>query len=288
LGRGGRMNSNHLILNRVFTQNTFTDLLRGQFNSTYCEVIKRYIKNNENKSNRTLISEIYGIMTSGYRNEYVYKNTLLNELLIAKHSLKTTTALTEIPISRSKADFVLINGKAFVYEIKTELDSFDRLENQLSDYYKAFDRVCVVTCEDNLKKLEELLKDSLVGIYILTKHNSLSPRKDPIQNRSNLDAKVMFKILRKLEFENIIKTHFGELPTVSQVYYYNQCYKLFKDINIEVAYEYMLNELKKRTTLEIEEYKGIPYELKFLAYFTKYKKIDYQRLNIFLNSKFGG
>jgi hypothetical protein len=115
------MNSNQLILNRFFTQNTFTDLLREQFNSAYCEVIKRYIKDNETKSNRILISEIYEIMTRSYRNEYVYKNTLLNRLLLTKHSLKTTTALTEIPISRSKADFVLINGKAVVYEIKTEL-----------------------------------------------------------------------------------------------------------------------------------------------------------------------
>lgn len=282
------MNSNHLVLNRFFTQNTFTDLIKHQFNSAYCEVINRYVEDNETKSNRILISEIYEIMTRSYRNEYVYKNTLLNRLLITKHSLKTTTALTEIPINKSKADFVLINGKAVVYEIKTELDSLDRLESQLSDYYKAFDHVCVVTCEGNLKKLEELLKDSPVGIYILTKRNSLSPKKEPIQNKSNLDAKIMFKILRKLEFENIIKTHYGGLPTVSQFHHYNQCQKLFMDIDIEVAYEYMLNELKKRTIIEIEEYKGIPYELKFLAYFAKYKKFDYQRLNAFLNTRFGG
>lgn len=282
------MNSNHLVLNRIFTQNTFTDLLRDQFNSAYYEVINRYVEDNEIKSNRILISEIYQIMTRNYRNEYVYKNTLLNKLLIAKHSLKTTTALTEIPIGRSKADFILINGNAVVYEIKTELDSFDRLENQLSNYYRAFDHVCVVTCEDNFMKLADLLGDSPVGIYILTKRNSLSLRKEPSRNKSNLDAKIMFKILRKTEFEDIIKSHYGELPKVSQVNYYNQCYKLFKDIDVETAYDYMLKELKKRTTIEIEEYNNIPYELKFLAYFGKYKKHDYQRLNAFLNTQFGG
>lgn len=285
------MNSNsNIILNRVFTQNTFADLLTEQFNSTYCEVIKRYIdiEGIESKSNRLLISEIYKIMTQSYRNEYVYKNTLLNRLLIGKHSLKTTTALTEIPISKSKADFVLINGKAIVYEIKTELDSFDRLESQLSDYYKAFDHICVVTCEDNFRKLEGLLKDSPVGIYILTKHNRLSPRKEPIRDHSKLDTKVMFKILRKLEFENIIITHYGQLPTVSQVNHYNQCYQLFKNIDIEVAYKYMLKALKKRAIVEIEEYRDIPYELKFLTYFAKYKKSDYQRLNDFLDNEFGG
>lgn len=282
------MNSNNIILNRLFTRNTFSDLLEEQSNKAYCEVIKRYIKDIGTKSNRILISEIYKIMIHGYRNEYIYKNTLLNRLLIAKHSLKTTTALTEIPINKSKADFVLINGKAVVYEIKTELDSFYRLESQLSDYYKAFDYVCVVTCEDNFKKLEELLKDSPVGIYILTKRNSLSPRKYPIRDNSKLDPKIMFKIMRKLEFENIIETHYGELPKVSQVNHYNECYKLFKNIDIEVAYQYMLKMLKKRATLEIIEYKDIPYELKFLAYFSKYKKCDYNKLNNFLNNEFGG
>jgi len=282
------MRLNNFILNRVFTQNTFADLLTGQFNSTYCEVIKRYIEDSEVKSNRILINEIYRIMARSYRNEYVYKNTLLNKLLIAKHSWKTTTALTEIPIRKSIADFVLINGKAVVYEIKTELDGFYRLECQLSDYYKAFDRVCVVTCEGKYDKLEGWLKNYPVGIYILTKRNGLSLRKEPVRDNSRLDPNVMFKILRKKEFENILESHYGELPAVSQVNHYNQCYKLFKNINVELSYQYMLKELKNRGTVQIEEYKNIPYELKFLAYFAKYKKSDYQQLNVFLNNKFGG
>ena len=69
--------------------------------------------------------------------------------------MNTTTALTEIPIAKSKADFVLINGKAVVYEIKTELDNFDRLENQINDYYKAFDHVAVVTCKRKSSGIEE-------------------------------------------------------------------------------------------------------------------------------------
>lgn len=281
-------NNNNIILNRFFTRNTFADLLTENFNRTYVEVINRYINDIETKSNRILISEIYKIMTCSYRNEYFYKNTLLNKLLLAKHSLKTTIALTEMPISKSKADFILINGKAVVYEIKTELDGFERLGSQLNDYYKAFDHVCVVTCEDNFEKLGNLLKNSPVGIYILTKRNTLSLRKEPIKDNSRLDSKVMFKLLRKAEFENIIKIYYGEIPVVSQVNHYNQCYKLFKNICLEKSYYSMLNELRKRTNIEIEEYRNIPYELKFLAYFAKFKKGEYQQLNLFLNNEFGG
>ena len=88
-------------------------------------MIKKYINYDSTKTNSELVSEIYNILKTEYRNEYYYKNTLLNKLLLGIHSVNTTTALTEIPIAKSKADFVLINGKAVVYEIKTELDNLE-------------------------------------------------------------------------------------------------------------------------------------------------------------------
>ena len=95
------------------------------------------------------------LQTLKNRNEYYYKITLLNKLLLGIHSVNTTTALTEFPIAKSKADFVLINGKAVVYEIKTELDNLERLESQISDYYKAFDHVAVVTCIENVENVKK-------------------------------------------------------------------------------------------------------------------------------------
>ena len=60
------------------------------------------------------ISEIYHFMNYEYRNEYYYKNTILNQLLIKKHDLYNTAALTELPIGDSKADFIMINGRGVV------------------------------------------------------------------------------------------------------------------------------------------------------------------------------
>ncbi len=91
------------------------------------------------------------------------------------HSVNTTTALTEVAIAKSKSDFVLINGKAVVYEIKTELDNLERLSSQVDDYYKAFDHVAVVTYEKNLQKQLQKVLDSIdkpVGIYVLRKMGS--------------------------------------------------------------------------------------------------------------------
>lgn len=219
--------SNNIILNRVFTQNIFKNLLDDQYDSTYCTVVRRYVKDPEFKSNEELISEIYSVMEKKYRNEYFYKNTILNKLLIGRHSLKTTTALAEIPVSKSKADFILINGKAVLYEIKTELDTFERLENQLTDYYKAFSHVCVVTSESNYDIVAKRLEDTPVGILLLTRKNTLKTKKEPIEDTTRLDLSTMFKILRKSEYESIVKDCYGELPNVSQFKHYTACRNLF-------------------------------------------------------------
>lgn len=152
--------SNSLLLNRVFTQNVIKKLIDQQLVTTYITTIKRYITDPENKKNQQLISEIYSKLNSQYRNEYFYKNTLLNKLLLGIHSPRTTTALTEIPVAKSIADFILINGKAVVYEIKTELDNFDRLEgqytfrSQLKKCITIFDRIKYYNLA--CKKLKEL------------------------------------------------------------------------------------------------------------------------------------
>lgn len=280
--------SNNIILNRFFSKGTFCNLLDNQYDRTYYSVIKRYLDSPESKNNQEIISKIYHVMKKTYRNEYFYKNTILNKLLLGRHSLQTTAALAEIPIAKSKADFVLINGKAIVYEIKTELDTLDRLNSQLVDYYKAFSRVCVVTCESNYYSVLKKLKGTPVGVCVLTKKNTISTKKEPIENTSQLDRTVIFKILRKAEYECIIKNYYGELPQVSQFNYYSSCQRLFCNLDIDTVYQEFLKQLKNRNKIDVENYLNVPYELKFLIYFAKFKKKDYLNLNEFLLSRFGG
>lgn len=227
-------------------------------------------------------------MSKNYRNEYFYQNTLLNKLLLGRHSINTTTALTQIPIGKSKADFVMINGKAVVYEIKTELDSFDRLSTQLSDYYKAFNHVCVVTCQSNYDKLSKILENTPVGIYILSNKNTLQLRKDPQENNSDLSYDVLFKLLRKKEFESILSSYFGYLPDATPAFYYDECFKLLTDIPMDILYLQVLKELKKRNRIIKELYQDVPYELKSLIYFYNATNKDYEKLTDFLNQEYRG
>ena len=276
--------TNSILLNRFFTRNTFKQVIADGESPAYTAAIRRYIVDSTNKTNVEYISEIYQYLKNEYQNEYYYKNTLLNKLLLGIHSPRTTIALTEVPIGNSKADFILINGKAVVYEIKTALDNFERLDGQIEDYYKAFSKVMVVISEKNYDDIQQRLQNSPVGICLLTKKGTLSIRKEPIEYNEMLSKSIMFKILRKNEYEKILLKIFGSLPNVSQFEYYRACQTLFESLSIDMAYKMFVQGLKLRTKNDIVEYAKIPYELKFLIYFSNYKKSDYAKLCHFLST----
>lgn len=232
-----------------------------------------------------MISEIYSVLQTEYRNEYFYKNTILNKLLLGVHKPTTTTALTEVAVGRSKADFVLINGRANVYEIKTQLDNLDRIESQIANYFKAFTCVTVLTCEDHVDALRKRLESSPVGICILTKSGKIRKEKEAHEYTGDLNKDTIFRILRKEEYEELLKKHYGFLPSVSQFDYYKACKRMFCQIAMPDAYTEFVAILKKRGQVNVELYKQIPYELKFLIYFSDFKADDYRKIQYFLERK---
>lgn len=284
------MSAKDSILTRVFTQNMLRDLMCEQNNISLLEkIVKRYeISFDGEVKNENVISEIYQYLGNSYRNEYFYKNTLLNKLIISVHRLKTTTALTEVPVAKSKADFIMINGKAVVYEIKTELDTFERLETQLRDYYKAFDHVCVVTSESQSEELLVRFKDSPTGIYVLSKKNTIKRLKEPVEYREMLEKEQIFKILNKPEYENLIKNAKKELPNVTPVNYYRECKRIACELSVQELYDLFLKELKKRNRIDTIDFNKIPYALRFLVYFSKFQKPQLEALEEYLCKPFKG
>ncbi|MGX7074257.1 sce7726 family protein [Falseniella ignava] len=268
------------LINRFFSRNTIKNLVQNKKDPVFERVSQHYKLEN----NLSTIQNVYNKLSRSYRNEYFYKNTLLNKRLLGIHSVNTTTALTEIPVGRAKPDFILINGKAVVYEIKTELDNFDRLENQINEYYKAFNHVAILTYEKNIemakRKIDEINKP--IGLYILQKNVKIKTVMEPKEYNNDLDRDVIFSILRKREYESIIEKRFGSLPQVSQFDYYDVCRQLTEDIRLEQFYSDFLIELKKRNPINKELFAAVPYELKFLVYFMNFKPKDYDALAQFL------
>lgn len=270
-------------LNNLFSKRSLQMLLRGESCAAFAEALAVAEIYPVSMTNGQALSAVYRYMSKHYRNEYFYKNTLLKKLVFGLHSPKTTTAICEQPIADSVADFIMVNGKAVVYEIKTDLDNFARLDHQIADYYKAFRFVNIVCSESAASKLVEAYADSPVGICVLTKRSCISQRKRPEEQLCSLDSSIQFSVLRKKERDCILLQTNHSLPDVSPVRYYRSCLELFNQIperKRTILFEQTLKQRGSRVNLAaLAEY---PDELKLIAYNNNASLEEVHQLNAFL------
>jgi len=270
------MPDNSRAINRVFTRGVLSELLQNGSNEVFDYVVSRYVNDPDNKTHGELFSEIYALLGKERRNEYYYMNTLLNKLLIGIHSVNTTTALSQVRIGQHIADFVMINGEGRVYEIKSDLDNFDRLYDQLSDYFKAFSKVSVLSTLHEYEKVSLLLErlgdvGDAVGIYLMNDGDTYfnrSSRREPKQFDDHLDHSCIFNLLRKREYENALMVYYGEIPRVAPVFHFRACLERFQQIPILVAQDLAFKELKKRNRITKTAFESIQTELKSVIYFS--------------------
>lgn len=265
-------------LTSFFSRKTVRQLSVAGWNQAYEDTVLRIVDNPESKTNCKCINEVYRYLSSHYQDEYYYKNEMLNQLVSSED-----TAIVELPVSGSIADFIIVNDSATVYEIKTALDNFDRLESQISDYSRAFAKVAVVIPAEKLDSLLQKIDNQKIGIVIET-DGQFSVYREPVADMSHLSHRAMFGILRKPEYSAIIKQRFGVLPEVSDFEYYETCYALFSQIPMQEAYQLFVNTLKKRKLQQ--DILNIPYGFHGLTYFVKLNRREYARFLSFLDQKF--
>lgn len=202
------------------------------------------------------IKYIYNELSKEYRNEYVYKNTFINELLIKSYGLKDTIAINEFRVGDSIADIVLFNGTSKAFEIKTELDSNKRLNGQLADYRKIFKESYVVTHEALIDKY--LKEDDSVGIIALAEHTGSLKMIEirPAKVNLEINPETVIRSIRTSEYKGIIKQYYGELPTMNSFNMFDICSDLLEQIPKEDLNKLFIEQLKKRksNTIKIDSF----------------------------------
>ncbi len=267
----------------MFSTNRFRKLVEEQDASYLLSKYALYDAgaNNSIVTIRDYYKHIYNALLSSYRNEYIYKNLIINKILLGRHSLNTATVLNEFRVGKSVADLVLLNGVSRVYEIKTELDSLFRLDSQIADYRKVFEHIYIVTHISLAEKYANLVDDT-IGIIALTDNKTLKTVREASLNTAHLDSSTMMRCLRKGEYSNIIKRYFGAVPQTTPVRYYSACKELFAQIPRDELHGMMLAELKKRTIREKDKFASddiTPKELKYLFWNLDFNADSYQRFS---------
>jgi hypothetical protein len=194
------------------------------------------------------IQYVYKILMGNYRNEYIYKNCFLNDILIKHYSFKTTVAFSEFKVGASIADLALFNGSSRAFEIKTELDSSRRLDSQLEDYSKLFEECYVVIPSELLSKYERSIGHN-VGIILFRKSERGRYKMDeyrPASKNNYFDYNVMMKSVRCQEYMNITNSVCGRLPEVSCFEMYDACKEMLSEVDQMKLRNAFLKEMKRR------------------------------------------
>lgn len=274
-------------LSRLFSPPVFKKIVAENNTSSFNKEIEPRLKNSSKKSsNGALIKTFYRTLEKKYRCEYIYKNTLFNTIL-KEYGLKSTLTLNEFKIGKSIADLVLLNGTAKVYEIKTELDSLDKLEKQIEDYLKFADKIEIVADETHVAQLQEACKDTTIGIVLLSKNNKLIRIKEAEASAQFFDFDTLFKVLRKQEYLDLTMRNFNYIPDVPNTRIYRCCYELLSAVDVVEFQKQVVAKLKERSIQNPKKLmsRKTPKELKYICNSLDLTEKEYEVLHDFLNTK---
>ncbi|PQZ51099.1 hypothetical protein CQ040_18930 [Microbacterium sp. MYb54] len=204
--------------------------------------------------------DAFEILRRDRRSEYVYKNDIISRIVFGRHSPRTASAATEFQIGRSFADVVVFNGTITAYEVKTDFDSFARLETQLADYSMVAERVYVVTSPKRTQTALALAP-AHVGVASLAPNGRMSVRREAEPTLDGVTHAGLLRLLRASERTQILAdaTAEAELSRSDLV-------KRFERKPIRRVHNEVTEVLRRRFRTEVVEEGGFPASLRALAY----------------------
>lgn len=231
----------------LFSRNEVLHWFKKDFRSINYK-IKRYDEGWINANNTTYLDYlrfVYSVLEHHYQNEYIFKNTFLNDWLIKEMGVQNSKIFNEFRVGNSVADLVMFNGCSKLFEIKTEYDSDSRLALQLENYRKAFNQIFIIVPESRLKVYEKY--DNSIGI--ITFNSELTDRFQLYRESSfslEIEYDTIMQILHTAEYKAIVKTFYGELPDMTSFNQFQICSNLISKIPKSELNTQFISQLKSR------------------------------------------
>ncbi len=237
---------------KIFSASYVLNMLNGQ-NISHFKSIYSSINLHEDVKIKDVFNAYYNLLLAYYKNEYVYKNILIQDIK-SKEVLHNYALFSELNIGKdSRVDIAHFSQSNHAYEIKTEFDTFNRLEKQLMDYATGFEYVSIVIPESKLKTILASVNDS-IGIIILNKNNSLDMYRSANSNLDLVTHGGLFSLLYEKEFSSIMKKYLGHFIDLSSFESRKLYFSKFQNIDIESLHGDVVKIIKSRTKHEKFQY----------------------------------
>ncbi|BEE07552.1 MULTISPECIES: sce7726 family protein [Aeromonas] len=215
----------------------------------------------------------------GHRDEYIYRTAISQKILMGTHSLRTASMLNEFRAGSSKADLVILNGTATVYEIKSERDSLARLATQVDNYKRVFAKVNVIASEMHLNGILETVPDD-VGIMCLSKRYQITTIREAIDCPARICPVTVFESLRIAESIEILEAMGVMVPEVPNTQRHAMLRELFSTLEPVTLHMEMVRTLKRSRNLAPlgDLVDRLPKSLQAIALSVSVRRSDHSRL----------
>lgn len=219
------------------------------------------------------------LKVAGHRDEYIYRAAISHKLLMGKHSLRTASMLNEFRAGNCKADLVILNGTATVYEIKSERDSLARLTNQVENYKRVFAKVNVIASEGHVERVLATVPDD-VGVMWLSKHYRIKTLREAIDCPERICPATVFESLRAPEAAGILCAMGVNVPQVPNTQRHAAMRDLFATLDPASLHVEMVRTLKRTRDLAPlgDLVDRLPKSLQAAALSTLVRRADHPRL----------
>lgn len=222
----------------------------------------------------------FGILkVAGQRDEYVYRAAISHKILMGRHSLRTASILNEFRAGSCKADLVILNGTATVYEIKSERDSLARLTNQIENYKRVFAKVNVIASETHVEGVLDTVPDD-VGVMSLSRRYQITTVREAVDCPERIHPLTVFESLRAAEALEILKALHVPVPHVPNTQRHASLRALFVDLDPATLHVEMVRTLKQTRNLAplADLVRELPNSLQAAALSIPVRRADHSRL----------
>lgn len=239
-------------LTRLFSAAVFRELAKKGRSGLFCRLLEQsslpMCADSGGTVGDTFDSAFEILKVEGHRDEYIYRAAISQKVLTGTHSLRTASMLNEFRTGSSKADVVILNGTATVYEIKSERDTLARLANQVENYKRVFARVNVIASEGHLEGVLKKVPED-VGVVCLSKRYQISTVREAVDCPERICPVTVFESLRMAESIEILMSMGVTVPKVPNTQRHAVLRELFATLDPVALHVEMVRTLKRTRDL---------------------------------------
>jgi hypothetical protein len=240
------------VLTRLFSAAVFREMAKKGKSGLWRRLLEQ-TNLIEHTDPRTTVGDTFDsafeiLKLAGHRDEYIYRSAISHKVLMGTHSLRTASMLNEFRAGSCKADLVILNGTATVYEIKSERDSLTRLANQVENYKRVFAKVNVIASEGHIEGVLATVPDD-VGVICLSKRYRITTVRDAVDCPARICPVSVFESLRMAESAAILRAMGVTVPQVPNTQLHAAMRDLFAALDPVALHVEMVRTLKRTRDL---------------------------------------